>query len=1239
MRKLLCILSLALTVVTAFAAAVLPPPTAAELSKITARAYPDADAVLVLDQHTVVYQADGRSVETDDYYYKILTEKGRRAQREQSFPFNTIYSKLSVDAAEIIRPDGTVLPVDVAANSKIVIDPTQMGSNIFDPHNKIYRLAIPALQIGDTLRLLVRNETIKPRIPDVWCDIFSLQSADPVIQYIVTVDAPAERPLAAKVLKDEVPGTVKFSETAAGGRIVYRWEASDVPQVFAEPNMPPLYMCTQRLLLSTAPDWQAISKWYYALCRPRLDAVTPEMKTKVAELTAKAAAPIDQVNALFQFVSQNIRYMGITPEEEAPGYEPHDVSLTFNNRYGVCRDKAALLVAMLEIAGVKAYPVLFMVGPKKDFEAANNHFNHAIVAAELVPGEYTLMDPTVETAAELLHPGLANQSYLVAKPEGETLKTSPIIPAEKNMLSVEIDGKLAEDGRFDGRAKLQFGGVNDNVFRDAFSRWPKEYRRQFFAAGLKQAVPGAELDELEITPADVRDMEQPLAVKLTFHAPFHFAPDGQPFPLELPFIGEYFGIAAQVLESTGLKTRKFPMQVFSTCGVAERLTIDLPPGLEVAALPKTDAPVDSAAFSFSRKLDFSGGKLTAEQNFAVKLPEISPAEYAELKRAQQEVETLKRAFPLLRNAAAPAGNFPNADAVYRKIDRKTKLSGPTAWESTEQVELQILNYAGVKRFSELKIEFNPVWETVELESAEITSPDGRTNRISPKEVNIMDAAWAGAAPRYPAGKVLVANLPGVKPGAVIRYTLKRTYRDRPFFADVRVFADYQPVLEQRYTLETPPKINLEIAPTPPEITRTGDTWERRDIPAVPHEFGGAPLFMTEPAIFISGGKVKEYAAAVRTALIAAAADQPKAAAKARELTAAVADDPARLLAIRDFVEKSIREAGPAFNALPLGSLTPADRTLADGYGNSADRAILLKAMLDAVNLPARFVAVSPFADTPESRKLLTGYPENAYGEIVLAAGPPDAPVWLNSGSEYAIPGSANCENRLALDLDSGRVAPVEPAKPTIDDDLEYLIRAGADGTADITVTRHLHGNEFESERRRFTEYTPEERRRAFEEMVSGIAHNAEAVTPLTDDFSVYPGVLRFTVKVPGFVAAAGKFREILVPGFGLLAGNVATADSRRRTPFFRRGKAVSRLRCRIELPEKWTPVALPPERRVANPLETLTVGCRADGRAVEVDASIEVRPGLISSADYGRLVAMQSMLRALPQRMLIAETK
>ena len=71
---------------------------------------------------------------------------------------------------------------------------------------------------------------------------------------------------------------------------------------------------------------------------------------------------------------------------------------------------------MLRLAGLDAYPVLMMNGPRKDEEVPQPYFNHAITAVRLEEGSYVLMDATDENTKELLPAYLNDQSYLVARP-------------------------------------------------------------------------------------------------------------------------------------------------------------------------------------------------------------------------------------------------------------------------------------------------------------------------------------------------------------------------------------------------------------------------------------------------------------------------------------------------------------------------------------------------------------------------------------------------------------------------------------------------------------------------------------------------------------------------------------------------------------------------------------------------------------------------------------------------------
>lgn len=1204
---------------------------------VTQARYPDADYVLLYDFQSATYQEDGTGTETDDFYSKILTEKGRRELRTMRLGFNPVYGSVEVPTLEIIR-NGKIIPVDVAANSRIAVDAGQMGANIYDPNHKELTVAVPDLLIGDILHAVTRSTITKPRIPDVWCNIFVLQSTSPILEYVVRIDAPASRPLRAIAIKNEVPKTVTFREARTDDRILYTWKATNVPQIFPEPNMPPLYTCVQRLLVSTVPDWKEISKWYYNLSRPRLDAVTPEMKETVKRLTKDAKTPEEKVMKLFQFVSQNIRYMGITPEKEAPGYEPHDVSMTFNNRYGVCRDKAALLVSMLELAGLHAYPVLFSAGSKKDVEVPNNYFNHAVVAVQLKDGAYILMDPTFETTTELLPSALADMSYLVARKEGETLLTSPVVPAEQNMLRIKGVGTISRDGVLHYRATLDFQGVNDQVYRDAFSRWPQERRRQYFAAQLKQAVPGAELETLNVLPSNIRDMSRELQVELSFKAPYALSSSGV-FPLQTVSLAGVIGMTDSVLGSTGLESRKYPMDIYSTCGVSEESRLKFPEGVVPAVPPRESLEITSPALNFRGSDRFENGELISKGKLTIDRMQILPSEYLELKRALREIELAAREYPLFRadgKIEDPAKAFPTADAVLLLSDQAKHFKKDGEWEAISKVRIKVLNYAGVKRFSELKVDYNPASGSAELQNAAVIDPDGKRHELTAKELNRMDASWVGGAPRYPAGKILVANFPGVKPGSIIEYTLIRKDK-KPWGSEFTgLFGGVVPILQKRVSVTADAGVKLTRSDRPAHVTKEGATLIGSNIPAIANEPGAPPLHQFIPALRASDSDYEAYGQLLLSEVARLAANQSAAAAKARELVAKAQDDAAKILAIRNFVARSIRYAGPAFTDLPLTALSPADKTLADGYGNNADHAILLKSMLDAVGIPSKLLAASSLPDTPDYRTQVQEIPEpEVFDKLLLAVRSGSETWYLNDGGEYASPGACSFDGKLTFDPAENRIFRLRATQITIEESFHMDIVLRENGSALLKITERFSGTDFESQKRRYSEFTPEELRRHIQHLVSSISQSARLLGDVQTDFETYPATLRYQLEIPDFAVRNGKFRQLELPRFNRISWPIRTMETQRQTPYERTESLEYRYSWRVALPSGWTVKSTPAGFMESTRLETVLVDCRTRPHSVECRAELEARPGTLTPTEYANLAKLQSKLNALPLRVVI----
>jgi hypothetical protein len=211
--------------------------------------------------------------------------------------------------------------------------------------------------------------------------------------------------------------------------------------------------------------------------------------------------------------------------------------MTFERRAGVCRDKAALLVAMLRLAGFDAYPVLIMNGPRKDAEVPQPFFNHAVSCVRNPDGTYLLMDATDENTKELFPAYLNNQSYLVARPNGETLLTSPIISADQNMLGIHTRGALDAQGNLQASTVITFDGINDNIYRKFFSQLTPEERHHYFEKIVMRAAPGGILTSFDLMPDDMLDTTQRIEARMGFEVKGWTIPGKETLVLPLPGSG------------------------------------------------------------------------------------------------------------------------------------------------------------------------------------------------------------------------------------------------------------------------------------------------------------------------------------------------------------------------------------------------------------------------------------------------------------------------------------------------------------------------------------------------------------------------------------------------------------------------------------------------------------------------------------------------------------------------------
>ena len=599
------------------------------LRQITRKEYPHAHVVLARENESISYTHSGKSHSEDEIFLTVLDEQGKREQAVQSFQVNRSYSRLDITLVEIIKADGKRISIDVAANSKEDTSSRNTNMNIYNPNQRVIRVYIPGLEIGDTIHYRTVRERFKPIIPNQTYGMVLAQYFFPVHSYHFTLTGPADMPM-HHLVKDKIDGCVSYKETIGKKSTTRKWIFSHVPPVVPEPSMPPISQVAMRLLFSSLDSWEAISRWYFQLVEPKLQP-TAEMAATVKELTANLTTSEDKMAAIYYFVAQQIRYMGITEESNRPGFEPHQVGLTFSRRYGVCRDKAALLVSMLRLAGMQANPVLISVGEKLDQEIPLPYFNHAITVVNDEHGRPVLfMDPTSETSRQFFPDYERDASYLIADLQGSTLHLTPPAPPEANRFSLIINDHLHPDNSLSGNIVASCAGFADTVMRSLLMRRSREEQKDFLEQLILRRRPGISTDNFSWS--DPADRSTLFTFSCTFSLPnaIHRIDKQKGILLPLSNMDNPGILDRWILEKADMTSRKYPLRLGYTYETVVEEHISGIKPLKKIRLPARTT-MDSNLFTYRTTYTLGmPDQLTIKNIFSLKKLEITSADYHQL---------------------------------------------------------------------------------------------------------------------------------------------------------------------------------------------------------------------------------------------------------------------------------------------------------------------------------------------------------------------------------------------------------------------------------------------------------------------------------------------------------------------------------------------------------------------------------------------------------------------------------
>jgi len=208
------------------------------------------------------------------------------------------------------------------------------------------------IRVGDEIDYAYTITGANPVFHGKFIDSFSTTWSSPVHLFRHQLILPPGRTVAFKDYGYSLEPT--RTETANHGELL-TWQNKEVPAFSEEDDTPSWYDSYGWVEISEFQSWKEVVDWALSIY-PFTAPLSKELQEKVAQIAKDHAGDEDRALAVIRLVQDDVRYLGI--EMGASSHQPNPPAQVYGNRFGDCKDKALLCVALLRTLGIEAYPAL-----------------------------------------------------------------------------------------------------------------------------------------------------------------------------------------------------------------------------------------------------------------------------------------------------------------------------------------------------------------------------------------------------------------------------------------------------------------------------------------------------------------------------------------------------------------------------------------------------------------------------------------------------------------------------------------------------------------------------------------------------------------------------------------------------------------------------------------------------------------------------------------------------------------
>lgn len=530
----------------------------------------DMQTDVTFDGETIIHRAHRK--------LRILTERGADRYLEVEIRYNRHWEKLEVEEIKTVLPDGTELvPMEDAIHDLPLVRQRVYS----DARKRVYNM--PGVSIGSMIEYTYTIRETFP-MPGEFQDWSIFQDWMPIreVAYTLTVPEDSMMYLDWDVLMTNGIEELPLTFTTEGDK--YIWRGEKIPGIRPEPGMPEFESIAPAILISSLDSWDQIGDWWMKLLEQAI-VPTPQIEEKVAELVEGLETKEERIAAIYHWVIQNTKYVGL--EFGIGGFQPYPAATTFENGYGDCKDGAALLVTLLRLVGEKAYPVLINATGDVRPDLPILWFDHAIVAVPLdekVHGsKWLFLDTTAWTNSygDVPISDQAKWALIAGVGDGtqHELVQSPLYPAEWNYWRISQELHLSSKGEVTAMVHWETSGFYNMLWRWLFKSLSDGQKRYFFESYAGLLVPGAQVEWYKFS--NLNDYEEPVQISMLIAGDgAQFYKEKELMSLKIPMtIGPQRGLVKE-------GWRYYPFLVGLPSKVEQSTVVSIPAGWEIDSMPE-----------------------------------------------------------------------------------------------------------------------------------------------------------------------------------------------------------------------------------------------------------------------------------------------------------------------------------------------------------------------------------------------------------------------------------------------------------------------------------------------------------------------------------------------------------------------------------------------------------------------------------------------------------------------------